>query len=211
MKRFLYFSKKILPWITAITAVMVVSTVMLYRSLAELPQERLIFFFYQTNVPAGNASQWAQQLKENNPEIEYSEAQCYTAHEGYGPSGLQSGWTYITARLAKKEGDVLILPESQYKLMADNNWLMPLNGSLFGSFNGLMQNEKGEILGLTVSSMSFEGLEFPCAQEPHNVISALNGERLIICVYHQTADPALTQKILYKIMSGAGWYGGSNE
>lgn len=211
MKRFLYFAKKALPWIISIMAIMVISTVMIYRSLAKLPQERIIIFFYQTNVPASNASQWAQTLKTENPEIEYAEAQCYTALEGYSPSGMQSGWTYITARLAKNEGDIFILPKSQLDIMEESNWLMPLDENLFGGFEGTVRSEKGDILGLDVSSMSFKGLEFPRAEEPYNVLYPLEGNTLIACVYYQTSDPALTQKVLHKIMTGASRYGENHE
>ena len=191
MKRFLYFSKKTLPWVIALMAVMVVSTVMIYRSIAQLPEERIIIFFYQTNVPASNAAQWAQTLKEENPEIEYAEAQCYTALEGYSSQGMQRGWTYITARLAKKEGDIFILPKSQFD----------------GSFEGAVRNTEGDIIGLEVSSMIFEGLNFPRAEEPYNVLYPLEGDSLIACVYYQTSDPALTKNILNKIISGAARYG----
>ena len=207
MKRFLYFSKKTLPWVIALMAVMVVSTVMIYRSIARLPEERIIIFFYQTNVPASNAAQWAQTLKEENPEIEYAEAQCYTALEGYSSQGMQRGWTYITVRLAKKEGDIFILPKSQFDIMEESNWLLPLDESLFGSFEGAVRNTEGDIMGLEVSSMIFEGLNFPRAEEPYNVLYPLEGDSLIACVYYQTSDPALTKNILNKIISGAARYG----
>ncbi len=211
MKRFLYFSKKALPIIVSAVLLLSLGTVLFYRSASSLPKERLIIFFYQTNVPSASASKWAQGLMDSSPEIKYAEAQCYTAMENAGYMDMQSGWTYITARLAKNEGDLLFLPQSQFDFMLEKGWLAPLERERFGAFEGALSNPDGEIMGLDITGMGLKGLEFPCAQKPDNALRPLEGEKLIACVYCHASDLTLAKNTLFEILDGAVFLGGENE
>ena len=207
--RFLFFTKKILPYSMVIAVIAVIATVMVFRLLRPLPSERVIIFFYQTNVPAMNASEWAEQLKSDIPGAEYTEAQCYTARENSG-SSIQSGWAYISARLSDNQGDIFIIPQERFEFLSEKGWLKKLEiTELQCDPSRFMTGPGGDVLGVDVSGLCFKGLNFQRVEEPYNVIYPLEGQRAVLCIYAGASSDSLARTALNHIVSSA--YEPSNE
>lgn len=201
--RFLFFTKKILPYSMIIALIAVLATVMIFRAFRPLPQERVIIFFYQTNVPAMNASEWAQQLKSDVPGAEYTEAQCYTARENSGGS-VQSGWTYISARLSDDQGDIFIIPQERFEFLNQKGWLKKLDISeLQCDPSRLITEPDGDVFGVDVSGLCFKDLNFQRIEEPHNVIYPLEGQSAVLCIYAGASSDSLARTVLNHIVNSA--------
>lgn len=210
-KQLAYYLKKSAVLIVIALLIVIVNTVLIYRSINRMPNEHMIFYFYETNVPGASAQQWAEELKQTYPSIKHVEAQSYTRSVSFAYSNNTTGWDIIITRLANTEGDILFIPYQQYENMLinkdsyGNRALMELDPSYFSTetlaSRGVMLD--GALYGIRVDGLEFNGLTFPVAEGADNVIKGRSAKEVIACIYINTVMPDMAQKVLSDIINSS--------
>ncbi len=205
MKKYLFAVKKAAAACLCLIVCLLFATELIYNRMATaIGDDRAIIFFYCTNVPGGQASAWQQKLAQSHPDISHLEIQCFNLIEqaGNSPVGMpssQSGWQIISTRMAAGECDVLFLNKERYEFLLSKGHLIPIElPEGFDTSRALMQGEN--IMGVDMRHMQLEGLEFPCALEPHNRLDSTDTANpgVIMCLLKTASQKAkdLSKEIL---------------
>ena len=184
----------------ALLAVSVITAAAYHRTETTIGANHAIVFFYRANVPGTYAEHWAQEyLRTAFPETEYFEVQCFQPGVAGTVSAQDSGWYIILARLAAREGDILVLDRERYDFLRQNGYLSPLNGlpGVRAVAAERLQADGETVFGVRADGLSLPGLTFPGG----DALAGADANELIVCLYQ--AHSAASEAVLSGLLAGA--------